>query len=76
MGGIDIANGERGVVLTCGLTDHENRYAVLCQRIEYPGIDTYHAHHSQADHSNQARIVDRRDSFDGFLLRIIALIAD
>ncbi|CDB12074.1 unknown [Bacteroides sp. CAG:633] len=68
--GIGIAHTDGCRVLRRCLRHEEDANAVLGQRLEYAVVDTDDAHHTETLHSNEARIINRRNTLDGLTLRI------
>ena len=63
---ITMLNGKRSIMLGRGLWNKEHAHAILRQRIKDTGIDANHTNHTQSGNRNQTRIVDGRNTLNGF----------
>ena len=71
--GVGVAHGKGGVVLRRGLRNQKNTDTRLGQHMEYARVDADYPHHAHAREGDEARVVDRRDTFDGlpFEMRMV-----
>ena len=74
--GISVPNTDRGTVLWWSLRNEEYTDSILCQSLEDTVVYTDHTYHTQPLNSDQTRIIDRGNTFNGLTLRIGSLLLD
>ena len=73
---IFIAHADRSRVFRRSLRYEEHTDAVLRQSFEDAVVHADNAYHTQSGHRNEARVVDRRNTLDGFRRMVCLLLHD